>query len=64
MSSQTKSRKPRVEYGADEARLKLGELINRAGVGGERVVVTRHGLPVVAMVSMEDLNALESGEAA
>ncbi|MFJ2116806.1 type II toxin-antitoxin system Phd/YefM family antitoxin, partial [Streptomyces sp. NPDC087850] len=36
------------------------ELINRVGYGGARVVVTRHGKPLVALVSAADLERLEA----
>ncbi|WP_149182960.1 type II toxin-antitoxin system Phd/YefM family antitoxin [Streptomyces sp. TRM49041] len=34
--------------------------INRVVYGGERVVVTRHGKPLVALVSAADLERLEA----
>lgn len=50
----------RTEIGADEARQKLGELIDRAAFGGERFVLKRHGKPpVVALVSIADLEKIE-----
>lgn len=66
MATATKARKakPRAEIGADEARQALGGLMNRVAAGGERVVLTRHGAGVVAIVSMEDLNALEKSDVA
>ncbi|MGA5318347.1 type II toxin-antitoxin system Phd/YefM family antitoxin [Streptomyces pseudogriseolus] len=42
-----------------QARAELADLINRVVYGGERVVVTRHGKPLVALVSAEDLRRLE-----
>lgn len=53
----------RVEIPSDEARQRLGELIDRAGFRGERIVITRHGKPLVALVSMEDLAAVETAAA-
>jgi prevent-host-death family protein len=65
MATAQKSRKKaRVEIGADEARQKLGDLIDRAGFQGERFVFTRHGKQLVALVSIDDLNTLESREVA
>ena len=32
------------------ARAEFSELINRVGYGGERIVITRHGKPLVALV--------------
>lgn len=39
-----------VEVPVTEARAEFSELINRVGYGGERVVITRHGKPLVALV--------------
>ncbi|MFJ8861470.1 type II toxin-antitoxin system Phd/YefM family antitoxin [Streptomyces sp. NPDC102451] len=52
------------EIPVTQARAELAELINRVVYGGERVVVTRHGKPLVALVSAADLQRLESDEAA
>lgn len=53
-------KKNRTEIGADKAREQLGDLINRAGYGGERFVLTRHGKPEVALVSIADLEKIEA----
>jgi prevent-host-death family protein len=42
-----------------EARDQLSELVNRAAYGKERIVLTRRGKGVAALVSLEDLLALE-----
>lgn len=47
------------EIPVTQARAELADLINRVVYGGERVVVTRHGKPLVALVSAEDLRRLE-----
>ncbi len=47
------------EIPVTQARAELAELINRVVYGGERVVVTRHGKPLVALVSAADLARLE-----
>ncbi|KMS70050.1 prevent-host-death protein [Streptomyces viridochromogenes] len=47
------------EIPVTQARAELAELINRVVYGGERVVVTRHGKPLVALVSASDLERLE-----
>ncbi|MFF0183270.1 type II toxin-antitoxin system Phd/YefM family antitoxin [Streptomyces sp. NPDC005244] len=47
------------EIPVTRARAELAELINRVVYGGERVVVTRHGKPLVALVSAADLERLE-----
>ncbi|MFG2565573.1 type II toxin-antitoxin system Phd/YefM family antitoxin [Streptomyces sp. NPDC048567] len=52
------------EIPVTQARAELAELINRVVYGGERVVVTRHGKPLVALVSAADLERLEKEEAA
>ncbi|MBC9714929.1 type II toxin-antitoxin system Phd/YefM family antitoxin [Streptomyces sp. TRM66268-LWL] len=52
------------EIPVTQARAELADLINRVVYGGERVVVTRHGKPLVALVSAEDLGKLEALSAA
>ncbi|AMW09096.1 prevent-host-death protein [Streptomyces qaidamensis] len=47
------------EIPVTQARAELADLINRVVYGGERVVVTRHGKPLVALVSADDLRRLE-----
>jgi prevent-host-death family protein len=47
------------EVPVTQARAEFAELINRVVYGGERVVVTRHGKPLVALVSADDLRRLE-----
>lgn len=49
------------EIPVTQARAEFAELINRVVYGGERVVVTRHGKPLVALVSAADLERLEGG---
>ncbi|MFD3659107.1 type II toxin-antitoxin system Phd/YefM family antitoxin [Streptomyces sp. NPDC058659] len=48
------------EIPVTQARAELADLINRVVYGGERVVVTRHGKPLVALVSAADLEVLEA----
>ncbi|WP_200301091.1 type II toxin-antitoxin system Phd/YefM family antitoxin [Streptomyces adelaidensis] len=50
------------EIPVTQARAELADLINRVVYGGERVVVTRHGKPLVALVSAADLEQLEALE--
>ncbi|MFJ6571760.1 type II toxin-antitoxin system Phd/YefM family antitoxin [Streptomyces sp. NPDC091292] len=50
------------EIPVTQARAELADLINRVVYGGERVVVTRHGKPLVALVSAADLERLEESE--
>ncbi|MBE9191391.1 type II toxin-antitoxin system Phd/YefM family antitoxin [Gloeocapsopsis crepidinum LEGE 06123] len=45
-----------------EARNNLPELINRVNYANERILLERHGKPVAAIVSLEDLNRLEALE--
>ncbi|MFD9911073.1 type II toxin-antitoxin system prevent-host-death family antitoxin [Streptomyces sp. NPDC059063] len=47
------------EIPVTQARAELADLINRVVYGDERVVVTRHGKPLVALVSAADLRRLE-----
>ncbi len=42
-----------------EARSQFSEVINRAAFGKERVILTRHGKGIVALVPMEDVQLLE-----
>jgi len=44
---------------ATEARSRLSRLISRAEFSGDRTVLTRHGEPVAALVSLDDLKALQ-----
>jgi prevent-host-death family protein len=46
--------------GTHEAKTHLSEYLNRVAYGGERIIVERHGKPVAALVSVEDLKKLES----
>lgn len=43
-----------------EARENFSEMINQAAYGNERVVLTRRGKPLVAVVSLQSLRNLES----
>ncbi|MFE9663815.1 type II toxin-antitoxin system prevent-host-death family antitoxin [Streptomyces sp. NPDC005955] len=46
------------EIPVTQARAELADLINRVVYGGETVVLTRHGKPLVALVSADDLGKL------
>ncbi len=48
-----------VSMSAADARDHLAEVINRVAYGDERIVLTRHGKALVAMVPIEDLEALD-----
>lgn len=45
-----------------EAREEFSDTVNRVAYGGERVVLTRHGKRVAAVVPLEDLELLEALE--
>jgi prevent-host-death family protein len=45
-----------------DARKDLADILNRAAYGKERVVLTRRGKDVAAIVPMDDLNVLEAIE--
>jgi len=45
-----------------EARDRLAELVNRAAYGKERVLLSRRGKPVAAVVSLDDVAALHRME--
>ena len=42
-----------------QVRENLSEILNRAAYGQERIIVTRHGKALVAVVPIEDLEELE-----
>jgi prevent-host-death family protein len=50
------------EIAVTQARAEFAELVNRVVYGGERVVLTRHGKPIVALIPAADLDRLEDGE--
>lgn len=50
------------EVPVTQARAEFADLVNRVAYGGERVVVTRHGKPIAALVPPSDLDRLESGD--
>jgi prevent-host-death family protein len=45
-----------------EVRQQFSELVNRSGYGGERIVLTRRGRDLAALVSMADLELLQKLE--
>jgi len=47
---------------ATEARAKFQEIINRVEYGKERLLIERHGKPVVAVIGLDDLKRLETLE--
>jgi len=51
-----------VKVSTVEARENLSEIINRAAYGKERIVLTRRGKDLVAIVPIDDLELLEELE--
>ncbi len=47
------------EVPVTQARAELAELVSQVGYRGERIVLTRHGRALAALVPVEDLEALE-----
>src|SRR3954464_15066610 len=47
------------EVPVTQARADLAELVSRVGYSGERILLTRHGRPLAALVPVEDLEAIE-----
>jgi prevent-host-death family protein len=47
---------------ATEARGRLSKIISQAEFSGERTILTRHGEPAAALVSLDDLRALQMYE--
>jgi prevent-host-death family protein len=50
------------EVPISEARDHLGDLVAKAEHAHERIVLTRHGRAVAAVISIEDLRELEAAE--
>lgn len=44
---------------SEQVRDQLGEIINRVAYGHERMIVTRHGKKIAALVPIEDMDLLE-----
>jgi prevent-host-death family protein len=51
-----------IEVTVSEARERLAELLGQVEHAHEQVTITRHGKPVAAIVTMEDLAFMESAE--
>jgi prevent-host-death family protein len=47
---------------ASAVRDSLGDTLNRVAYRGERIILERHGKPVAALISVEDLAYLEALE--
>ncbi|GAA4589402.1 type II toxin-antitoxin system Phd/YefM family antitoxin [Planotetraspora phitsanulokensis] len=50
------------EIPVTQARAVFAELVNRVAYGGERIVMTRHGKPIVALVPAADLERPQAQE--
>lgn len=50
------------ELSISEARNHLGDVVAKVEHAHERAVLTRHGRPVAAVVSIDDLRTLEAAE--
>jgi prevent-host-death family protein len=56
-----------IQVSMTDLRQKLGDLVNRAAYGGERIVLVSRGEPRAAIIGIEDLRRLEqlgAGQAA
>jgi prevent-host-death family protein len=51
-----------MEVGVHEIRANLAEVINRVAYGGERIILERRSKPMLALVSIEDLELIEEFE--
>lgn len=47
-----------------DVQARLSELVNRAGFGNERIVLTRHGKQAAALIGLKDLERLRALDAA
>jgi len=50
------------KVGARQARTKFGDMLNQAAYGKDRIVVTKNGKDVAALVPIEDLEMIEALE--
>ena len=50
--------------GATKARDTFGDTLNRVAYGKERIVLTRRGKPIAALVPLADLERLDAGDSA
>lgn len=62
MVTQSKSRRKQVppRLTVEEVRDGMKDALNRAEFQGERLVITRHGKPAAALVSIADLEKIEA----
>jgi len=45
-----------------EARENFSDMINKAAYGNQRVILTRRGKPLVAVISLQELNQFNKAE--
>ena len=50
------------EVSVVDAKKRFSDLMSRVAYGGQRIVIERHGKPMMAWVSIEDLNQLVAFE--
>ena len=60
MAAPKKARKDDNRISADKARASLGELLDRAGIGGERIIIQKHGKDRAVLVGIPDLRKIEA----
>lgn len=60
MVKKAEARKNRVEKSAQEARDSFSDCLEMVAYKGERILVTRFGKPLAAIVSVSDLDAIEA----
>lgn len=60
MNGSEDSRKPlkTSEANATEVAKVFGDFLGRAGFGGERIVITRNGKPIAALIGLPDFERL------
>lgn len=59
---QTNTQLNTVEMTTVEARENFSEMINQAAYGNQRIVLTRRGKPLVALMSLKELKTLEKSD--
>ena len=60
MAATKKARKDNQPISADKARASLGELLDRAGIGNERIIIQKHGKNRAVLIGMKDFEKVEA----
>jgi prevent-host-death family protein len=60
MAATKKARKENETVSADSARARLGELLDRAGIGGERIIIRKHGKDRAVLIGLKDFEKVEA----